>query len=112
MEWWLIGLMALVIVTLVAIYRKSLQENRVLAHYAIILLLHDGIYRDHQTKLAQYVSALDAKNAFDLGSKVYIAVGNMAAQLKDSMALAAGLLWDLKTGSARVPKDRPGAHVK
>jgi len=103
MEWLLIGLMAIVIVVLVAVYRKSLQENRALAYYAIILLLHDGICRDHQAKLAQYVSTLDAKNAYDLGSKVYIAIGNMAAQIRDGMTLSAALLWDLKTGSV-VPK--------
>lgn len=68
----------------------------------MILLLHDGIRQDHRTKLAQYVAATDAKNAFDLGLKVYIAIGNMAPQIKDSIALAAGLVWDLKQGTKRV----------
>jgi|SRR5581483_125495 len=105
MEWWLIGILCLVLLVLISIYRRSLRENRAIVHYTIVLLLHDGIYNDHRNKMSQYVCSLEAKNAFDLCSKVYIATGNMAAQLKDSMALAAGLLWDLKTGQTRVPKE-------
>jgi hypothetical protein len=52
--------------------------------------------------LVQYVASVDAKNAYDLGGKVYVATGNMAAQIKDSGALAAGLLWDLKTGKLKL----------
>jgi hypothetical protein len=106
MEWWIIAGMAVVIINLIAIYRRSLRENSALAHYATIILLHDGIRQDHQTKLAQYVASVEAKNAFELGTKVYLAMGNMAFQIKDSIALAAGLAWDLKTGEKRVPTSR------
>lgn len=110
MEWWLIGGLCLVVITLISIYRRSLRENRALVHYTIILLLHEGIYNDHRKKMSQYVDTVEAKNAFDLCSKVYIATGNMAAQMKDSMALAAGLLWDLKTGQSRVANVVKGAN--
>ena len=86
-----------------ATFRASMiPGTRALAYYAVILLLHHGLRQDHRAKLAQYVAATDAKNAYDLGSKVYIAIGNMALHIKDSIALAAGLVWDLKQGTRRV----------
>jgi hypothetical protein len=102
MEWWIIGGLVIVVLILSTLYRRSLNENRSVVHYELILLLHDGIYRDHRAKLAQHVASLDAKNAYDLGTKVYVATGNMAAQIRDSGALAAGLLWDLKTGKLQL----------
>jgi hypothetical protein len=102
MEWWIIGGLVIVVLILSTLYRKSLHENRSVVYYELVLLLHDGIYRDHRAKLAQYVASLDAKNAYDLGGKVYIATGNMAAQIRDSRTLAAGLLWDLKTGKLQL----------
>lgn len=102
MEWWIIGALIIIVLILSSLYRKSLHENRSVVYYELILLLHDGIYRDHRAKLAQYVASTDAKNAYDLGGKVYIATGNMAAQIKNSGALAAGLLWDLKMGKLKM----------
>jgi hypothetical protein len=99
MEWWIIGALIIALIVMITVYQRSLRENRAVVHYAIILLLHDGIHRDHRAKLAEYVASIDAKNAFDLGAKVYVAMGNMAFQIRDSMALAARL--DLKIGSPR-----------
>lgn len=96
MEWWLIAAMAVVIIFLIAIYRRSLRENRELAHYALLLMLNEEIYRIHRRKLAEFVASSEAKSAVDLGLKVYLATGRMASQIKDGTLLVAGELWNLK----------------
>jgi hypothetical protein len=45
---------------------------------------------------------LDAKNALELGSKVYLATSNMALQIPEAIVLAASLLWDLKAGKLKL----------
>lgn len=49
--------------------------------------------------------SIDTRDPFDLVTNVYVATDNMAAQLRDRMAFAAGLLWSLKIGKSTVPRD-------
>jgi hypothetical protein len=56
MEWWIIIGLSVVVLILIAIYRRSLRENRAVVHYALILLLSDDIYKIQRSKLAQYVT--------------------------------------------------------
>jgi hypothetical protein len=66
----------------------------------VVLILLDPKVHEAQTKgLADRVRGIDAKNAGELGGKVYLATCELAERLSGNSLGTAGLLWKLKTGS-------------
>jgi hypothetical protein len=97
MEWVIIGVLAVVVLILISIYRRSLRESRGLASLMHLILLDPKVYETQSKGLADLVRGTDAKNAFELSSKVYIATCELAERLSDNRLGTAGLLWKLKT---------------
>ncbi|HTF00426.1 MAG TPA: hypothetical protein VK621_17545 [Bradyrhizobium sp.] len=65
----------------------------------VVLILLDPKVHEVQTKgLADLVRGSDAKNAGELGGKVYLATCELAERLSGNSLGTAGLLWKLKTG--------------
>jgi|HubBroStandDraft_4_1064222.scaffolds.fasta_scaffold207293_2 hypothetical protein len=99
MYWSLIAALAIVIAMLIAIYRRALKQNRDLTHYALLILLDEGVYQSQHQSLREFVTTIEANGAADLGMKVYIATGRLASRLSADALGVAGLLWNLKTQS-------------
>jgi hypothetical protein len=93
---WIVGLLTLVVVVLIAIYRRSLTEGRHLRNYALLILLDEKVYAAQRKGLSDLVQSIDAKNAGELGSKVNLALDSLAARLGHTLLGVAGLLWKLK----------------
>jgi hypothetical protein len=72
MEWWIIGALVVVVVILIAIYLRSLRESKGLANLVLLILLDQAIHATQSKGLADLVRGIDAKNAGELGGKVYI----------------------------------------
>jgi len=95
MEWSIIGVLAVLI--LISIYRRSLGESRGLANLVVLILLDPKIHEAQTKGLADLVRGIDAKNAGELGGKVYLATCELAERLSGNSLGTAGLLWKLKT---------------
>jgi hypothetical protein len=98
MEWLLIGILTVVILILITIYRRSLRESRGLANLVVLILLDPKIHAAQSEGLANLVHGIDAKNAGELGGKVYLATCELAERLSGNSLGTYGLLWKLKTG--------------
>jgi hypothetical protein len=98
MEWLIIGVLTVVVLILISIYRRSLRESRGLANLVVLILLEPKVHEAQTKGLADLVRGSDAKNAFELSSKVYLATCELAARLSGNSIGTAGLLWKLKTG--------------
>ena len=96
MEWWIIGALTVAVVTLIAIYRRSLRESRGLANLVLLILLDQKIHAAQSKGLVDLVGGIDAKNAGELGGKVYLATCELAERLSGNPLGTAGLLWKLK----------------
>jgi hypothetical protein len=93
---WLAVALAIVTLMLIALYRRSLKENRDVTHYALLILLDESVYQSQRKSLREFVQATDANGAPDLGTKVYLATGRLASKLYGNTLGVARLLWKLK----------------
>jgi hypothetical protein len=98
MEWLIIGVLAVVVLILISIYRRSLRESRGLTNLVVLILLDPKVHEAQTKGLADLVRGSDAKNAGELGGKVYLATCELAERLSGNSLGTAGLLWKLKTG--------------
>jgi hypothetical protein len=98
MEWLIIGVLTVVVLILISIYRRSLRESRGLANLVHLILLDPKIYSAQSKGLADLVHGIEAKNAIELSGKVYLATTELAERLSGNSLGTAGLLWKLKTG--------------
>ena len=100
--WIIIAGLAIVVVTLVSVYRISVREGRELTHYLLMLILQDDIYRAARINLSNYVASSDAKNAAQLSSEVFMVAGKSAANMEKYSLLVSQLLWQMKEGKLRL----------
>jgi hypothetical protein len=100
MDWWISGALGVVVLILIAIYRRSLRETRFIAHYLLLILLDEEVYAVQRKALANFVRATDAKNAAELGGKTYDGTCQLAEKLSIDMLAVNRLLWKLKTDAA------------
>jgi len=98
MEWVIIGVLAVAVLILISIYRRSLRESRGLANLVHLILLDSKVYETQSKGLVDLVRRTDAKNAFELSGKVYLATCELGERLSSNTLGTAGLLWKLKTG--------------
>jgi hypothetical protein len=98
---WIAGVLALLLLLFVALYRKSLKESRDLTNFALLILLDEGVCTAQRKSLADLVRSIDARNAGDLGAKVNLATAQLAARLGHTLLGTAGLLWKLRTDSSK-----------
>jgi hypothetical protein len=94
----ILGAVALLFIHL---YRTALRENRALAHYALLILLDDGVCGVQRKGLADLGKSIDAKNAVELMTSVYLATTRLAERLSGNALGIAGLLWKLKERSGQ-----------
>jgi hypothetical protein len=97
MEWVIIGVLAVLLLLFISLYRRSLSEGRALGNYALLLLLDEGVYAVQRKGLFDLVPTIDAKNAVDLGFKVNTSLDHLAERLRHNTPLGVvGMLWKLK----------------
>jgi hypothetical protein len=92
------GIAAIMAVLFINLYWKSVRQCNQLTNFALLILLDDGVHTAQRKGLTELVRSIDAKNAVDLGSKINLATGRLAAKLEGTTLGVAGLLWKLKTG--------------
>jgi hypothetical protein len=97
---WLAGVLALLLLLFIALYRKSLKESRDLTNFALLILLDEGVCADQRKALTELVRSIDARNGGDLGAKVNLATAQLAARLGHTLLGTAGLLWKLRKDSS------------
>jgi hypothetical protein len=101
---WVAGALALLVLMLISLYRKSIKERRDLTNYALLILLNKSFYAAQRKSLTKLVRTLDAKGATDLGAKVALSMARLSARLGHTMLGTAGLLWVLRiTGTTSIP---------
>jgi hypothetical protein len=98
MEWLIVGVLAVVVVILISIYRRSLRESRGLANLVVLILLDPKVHEAQSKGLVDVVHRIHAKNAGELGGRVFLAICELAERMSDNSLGTAGLLWKLKTG--------------
>jgi hypothetical protein len=99
MEWWIIAALVAGLLLLGKMYRISVRENRELTNFALLSLLDDYARTRQREALIDLVRVTDAKNAGELGSKVFVgAATQLAAPLAKTWTTTYGLLWKLKSG--------------
>jgi hypothetical protein len=105
MDWWLIGTagtLGIVIVNLIAIYRRSLSEGRALTNYLLAMTLHDEVYKSQRENLAKFIMMLEAKDPIDLKIKVSIRTGQLAQRVENTMSpMVIERLWKLRSGELK-----------
>jgi hypothetical protein len=100
MEWWIIGVLVVVVLVLVSIYRKSLSENRHLSNFTLLVLLDEGLHKHHRQGLIDYLQTVDAKDAFDLLIKATLAQDQLATKVASNSSLGvSALLWKIRGNS-------------
>jgi hypothetical protein len=94
---WLVGVLGLLVVLLIALYRKSMNECRDLTNFALFILLDESVCAAQRKALTDLVRTIDADHAGDLSLKVNLAMVQLAARLSDTLLSTVGLLWKLRT---------------
>jgi hypothetical protein len=94
---WVVGLLAIVAVMFIALYRKSLRENRNITHFALMVLIDPIVYQAQRDSLIEFVRTNAASTASDLGMAAYLATGSLANKMALNPLAVAGLLWQLRT---------------
>jgi hypothetical protein len=100
MEWWIVAALVVVLLLMIRLYRISLRETRALTNYTLLILLDEKVLAAQRESLREFVRASEAKNAGELGGKVYLATGQLAEKLSHTVLGTNGLLWELKKGGA------------
>jgi hypothetical protein len=97
MEWVLVAILGVLVVLFFWLYWKALSEGRALRNYALLVLLDEGVYAVQRKGLTDLVRSIEAKDAADLGFKVYQSLDRLAERLRNTMLGVNGLRWKLKT---------------
>ena len=98
---WIVGALALVVVVLIALNRRSTREGVWLTNYAVLILLDETAYAEHRKALANLVHAIEAKDAADLGGRVHLGLIQLAEMFAGNTLGVLGLLWKLKNASVQ-----------
>jgi hypothetical protein len=69
MEWLLIGILTVVILILITIYRRSLRESRGLANLVVLILLDPKIHAAQSEGLANLVMGLMRRTRASLAAR-------------------------------------------
>jgi hypothetical protein len=101
--WWVIGALGIIIVTLIAIYRRSLREGRALTHYLLAMTLHEAVYQSQRDNLAKFTMNIEAKDPFDLTSKVSLRTQQLVRRVEKMMIpVVLDRLWKLRTDELKL----------
>jgi hypothetical protein len=76
--------------------QRSGRVSKGLANLVLLILPDQKIHEAQSKGLADLVRGIDAKNAGELGGKVYLATCELAERLSGNSLGTAGLLWQLK----------------
>jgi hypothetical protein len=98
MEWGIIGILGVFVLLLIKIYRVALKENRDLANLTMLLALEEELYVTHKNALIKFAASAQAKNAAELATKAYMAIGKVASE-QNAALLVMGALWKIRTGA-------------
>lgn len=93
---WIIAALTGGLLLLAKMYRISVRENRDLSNFALLGLLDDHAQSVQKKALADLVRSIEAKNAGELGGRVFIATNKLAAPLSKTWPGTYDLLWKLK----------------
>ena len=97
MIWVLVAVLCAVIILLVALYRRALNDTDHMFSLLILVLLDDGVHKARKADLVNFVKDAKAKDAFHLSRQVYAALCQVANRLAGTSVLGAHAgLWQLK----------------
>jgi hypothetical protein len=96
MEWWIIAALAVALLIMISVYRIALRENRALTNFVLLVLLDSKVYEAQRASVAEFVRAIEAKSAADLGIKTALATQSASLKLAHTVLGTNGLLWKLK----------------
>ena len=92
----------LLIIYLVLLYRRSMKIDRALRNLIVMILLDEQTYQKQKQGMRGLVASIEAKDALDLSTRVFLSVGQFANQLAESGSSLAGhaMLWQAKKKQA------------
>jgi hypothetical protein len=106
MDWWLIGVLGvlgIIIVTLISIYRRSLSEGRALTNFLLAMTLHDEVYKSQRENLSKYITMIEAKDPIDLKMQVALRTQEMVQRVENTVSgMVIERLWKLRTGELKL----------
>jgi hypothetical protein len=99
MIWLLVMALAVVVILLIALYRRALNDTRDMFSLLILVLLEDSVRTARKTDLVNFVTGSKAANASQLSTEVFTSVSKVANRLARTSVLGAhAALWQLKNG--------------
>jgi hypothetical protein len=106
MDWWLIGLLVVLgitIITLISIYRRSLSEGRALTNFLLAMTLHDEVYKSQRENLSKYITMIAAKDPIDLKMQVALRTQEMVQRVENTVSgMVIERLWKLRAGELKL----------
>ncbi len=101
MAWPLVAALGLMVILLIALYRRALNDTQHMFSLLILVLLDDSVHTARKTDLINFVMSNKTQNASQLSSEVYNSLCNVANRLARTSVLGAhAYLWNLKTAIA------------
>ena len=89
MAWWIVGILAVLLVLHFKLYWTALKETRQVVYLLVMVLLDDKVRDAQRGAILDYASRSDAKNAYGLMSAVNQVMPNHAMKMQNSVAGAA-----------------------
>jgi hypothetical protein len=97
MAWFLVAALGALVILLIALYRRALNDTQHMFSLLILVLLEDSVRIARKTDLVNFVGSSKAQNASQLSSEVYQSLCGVANRLARTSVLGAHAgLWKLK----------------
>ena len=97
MIWFLVAALGLLVILLIALYRRALRDAQHMFSLLILVLLEDSVHNTRKADLVNFVGGSKAANASQLSSEVYRSLSDVANRLASTSVLGAHAgLWRLK----------------
>jgi hypothetical protein len=104
MIWILVAALGAVVILLVALYRRALNDTNHMFSLLILVLLDDSVHKTRRADLINFVSDTKAKDAAHLSREVYASICQMANRIAGTSVLGAHAgLWKLKRERRETP---------
>ena len=107
MVWTIVVVLVALVILLIALYRRALNEAAALYALLMLTLLNDEVLVGQRTGLLNLVSNAKARNADELASKVHSAMCDHATKVKEAGATLLGVsggLWNMYRNSPASPR--------
>jgi hypothetical protein len=104
MLWILVAALCAVVILLMVLYRRVLNDTNHMFSLLIFVLLDDSVYKTRKADLINFVSDTKAKDAAHLSREVYASLCQVANRIAGTSVLGAHAgLWKLKREKRETP---------